>query len=483
MDIPVPAEVKLIVISILIFCSIMVSKTSYKFGIPTLLAVLAVGMLFGSDGLGIQFNNMIEAQTIGTIALCIILFTGGMDTRISEIRPVLKPGLVLSTAGVLLTTLFTGFFIFMISGWQRTEIGFTLLSSMLLAATMSSTDSASVFNILRSQKMNLKNNLRPMLELESGSNDPMAYLLTVLLIQCVQTGSISGWEIAVSFLLQFAVGIAGGYFLGKATVWIINHSHLNNAEFYPIMTLCFIFITFCSVYFLKGNGYLAVYIAGIIIGNSTICKKKEITTFLDGITWLFQIIMFLVLGLLVNPHEMLGVTVTAVLVGFFISFVARPLSVWLCLLPFGKQINGKSKGFISWVGLKGAAPIIFATYPVVENVPGANQIFNIVFFITIISLIVQGTTIPLAARKLKLDETATESGNNFGIELTEDIKASLQEKVCTSQMLRSGNRIREMEFDGSELVILVKRNGEYIVPKGDTEIIEGDILLMLEKKS
>lgn len=215
----------------------------------------------------------------------------------------------------------------------------------------------------------------------------MAYLLTIILIQCLQAGGVSGWEILWSFLLQFVVGIAGGYLLGRLSVWLINRVSLKNAELYSIMVLCFIFIIYCSVYLLKGNGYLAVYIAGMVIGNSRLFKKKEIGTFLDGMTWLLQIVMFLMLGLLVNPHEMLPVMLTAVLVSVFMTFVARPLSVWLSLLPFGRKITNKSKLFISWVGIRGAAPIIFATYPVMAQVDGANQIFNIVFFVTLISLL------------------------------------------------------------------------------------------------
>ena len=247
---------------------------------------------------------------------------------------------------------------------------------------MSSTDSASVFNTLRTQRINLKNNLRPMLELESGSNDPMAYMLTIILIQCMQTGDLSAMEIIGSLLLQFAVGGAGGYLLGRLAVLGVNRINLKNSELYSILVLSFIFIIYCTTYLLKGNGYLAVYIAGMVIGNSRLFKKKEIGTFLSGMTWLLQVVMFLILGLLVNPHEMLGVSITAILISLFMNLVARPASVWISLSPFGNKISNKSKAFISWVGLRGAAPIIFATYPVVEQVEGANDIFNIVFFVT-----------------------------------------------------------------------------------------------------
>lgn len=472
-------ETGLLVAAVLLFCGILISKTGYRFGIPTLLMFLIAGMLFGTDGLGLQFDSAATAQYIGMFALCIILFSGGMDTKMADIRPVMGPGIMLSTVGVLLTTLFTGLFVFWISGWQHTEIGFSLLGSLLLAATVSSTDSASVFNILRSQRISLKNNLRPMLELESGSNDPMAYLLTIILIQCIQLGDVSGWQILASFLSQFTVGIVGGYVMGRVGVWVVNHINLRNGELYSIMVLSFIFITYCAVYLLDGNGYLAVYIAGMVLGNFKLFKKKEICTFLDGMTWLFQIVLFLMLGLLVNPHEMLSVVVASVLVGLFMMFVARPASVWLSLLPFGRKISVKSKLFISWVGLRGAAPIIFATYPVVEQVAGASQIFNIVFFVTLISLLFQGMSIPWAARKLDLISPHQEKESNFGIEIPEEVGSSLHEVVCTAQTFAQGNRIKDIPFPAGELVMMVKRGEEYIVPKGNLELKEGDILLLI----
>ena len=244
-------EIGLLVGSLLIFGSILISKTGYRFGIPTLLMFLVAGMLFGTDGLGIQFDNATQAQYIGTIALSIILFSGGMDTKLAEIRPVAVPGIMLSTVGVLLTTALTGLFIYFISGWQHTEIGFSLLGSLLLAATMSSTDSASVFNILRTQRINLRHNLRPMLELESGSNDPMAYLLTIILIQCIQSGDLSAGDIATSLVLQFAVGGAAGFLLGKAAVWLVNRINLKNEELYPVLIISFVFIIYCATFLLN----------------------------------------------------------------------------------------------------------------------------------------------------------------------------------------------------------------------------------------
>ena len=472
-------EIGLLVGSLLIFGSILISKTGYRFGIPTLLMFLLAGMIFGSDGLGIQFHDAGQAQTIGTIALSIILFSGGMDTKFADIRPVMFPGIALSTVGVLITTALTGFFIYFISGWQHTEIGFSLLGSLLLAATMSSTDSASVFNILRTQRINLRHNLRPMLELESGSNDPMAYLLTIILIQCIQSGSVSAGAIAGSLALQFVVGGAGGFLLGKAVVWVVNRINLKNEELYPVLMISFVFTIYCAVFLLQGNGYLAVYIAGLIIGNSRLFHKKEISTFLSGMTWLLQVVMFLLLGLLVNPHEMLGVTLTAVLVSLFMMFIARPASVWLSLLPFGRRIGRKSKLFVSWVGLRGAAPILFATYPVVAQVDGAGQIFNIVFFVTLISLVAQGMTLSWTAHKLDLCDPVPEKQDFFGIEFPDSMDSSLHEIRCTPAMLAQADHIRDIPFPKGVLVMLVKRDDKFLVPNGDLQLLPDDVLLIV----
>lgn len=439
------AENILLIGSILLFVSIVVGKTGYRFGVPALLLFLLVGMLFGSDGLGLQFHNAKIAQFIGMVALSVILFSGGMDTKFKEIRPILSPGIVLSTVGVFLTALFTGLFIWYLSGMSWTNIHFPLITSLLLASTMSSTDSASVFAILRSQKMNLKHNLRPMLELESGSNDPMAYMLTIVLIQFIQSDGMGTGNIIGSFIIQFLVGAAAGYILGKLAILILNKINIDNQSLYPILLLSFVFFTFAITDLLRGNGYLAVYIAGMMVGNHKITFRKEIATFMDGLTWLFQIIMFLMLGLLVNPHEMIEVAVVALLIGVFMIVIGRPLSVFLCLLPF-RKITLKSRLFVSWVGLRGAVPIIFATYPVVANVEGSNMIFNIVFFITIVSLIVQGTSVSFVARLLHLSTPLEKTGNDFGVELPEEIDTDLSDMTITMEMLNEADTLKDMNM-------------------------------------
>lgn len=478
----ITAENILLVGSVLILTSILISKTGYRFGIPTLLLFLLVGMAFGSDGLGIQFNSASDAQFIGMMALSIILFSGGMDTRYSDIKPVLKQGILLSTVGVLVTTLLTGLFIYFLSNHTQANIELTLLVSLLLAATMSSTDSASVFSLLRSQRMNLKYNLRPMLELESGSNDPMAYMLTIVLIQVI--GSGSNFDIVIilkDLFLQFLFGGVLGYAFGKFSVWLINKIELSNSSLYPILLLSIIFITFTLTDLVKGNGYLAVYIAGMIVGNARLAYRKETNTFMNGLTWLFQIIMFLTLGLLVNPHEMIDIAVTALLIGIFMILIARPVSVFLCLLPF-KGISNKARIFISWVGLRGAVPIIFATYPVIAQIPGSNQLFNTVFFITLLSLIIQGMTISKMARWLKLDLPEEKEGNEFGVELPEEIDTHLNDITLTEDMLTVGNRLADMNIPKGTLVMLIKRGNEFIIPNGQIELHAGDKLLVMSEK-
>lgn len=475
------AENILLIGSILLFVSIVVGKTGYRFGVPALLLFLLVGMLFGSDGLGLQFHNAKIAQFIGMVALSVILFSGGMDTKFKEIRPILSPGIVLSTVGVFLTALFTGLFIWYLSGMSWTNIHFPLITSLLLASTMSSTDSASVFAILRSQKMNLKHNLRPMLELESGSNDPMAYMLTIVLIQFIQSDGMGTGNIIGSFIIQFLVGAAAGYILGKLAILILNKINIDNQSLYPILLLSFVFFTFAITDLLRGNGYLAVYIAGMMVGNHKITFRKEIATFMDGLTWLFQIIMFLMLGLLVNPHEMIEVAVVALLIGVFMIFIGRPLSVFLCLLPF-RKITLKSRLFVSWVGLRGAVPIIFATYPVVANVEGSNMIFNIVFFITIVSLIVQGTSVSFVARLLHLSTPLEKTGNDFGVELPEEIDTDLSDMTITMEMLNEADTLKDMNLPKGTLVMIVKRGDEFLIPNGTLKLHVGDKLLLISEK-
>lgn len=291
-------------------------------------------------------------------------------------------------------------------------------------------------------------------------------------------------QIALSFVIQFIVGAAAGYLLGKLAILMLNKLNIDNQSLYPILLLSFVFFTFSITDLMKGNGYLAVYIAGMMVGNNKIMYRKEIYTFMDGLTWLFQIIMFLCLGLLVNPHEMLEVACVALLIGIFMIVIGRPLSVFLCLLPFGKRINLKSKFFVSWVGLRGAVPIIFATYPVVADVPGADAIFNIVFFITILSLIIQGTTVSKVASMMGLSTPMEKTGNDFGVELPEDIDSDLRDVTVTQEILDTkGDTLKDMNLPQGTLVMIVKRGNEYLIPNGSLKLHVGDKLLLISEKT
>ena len=467
--------------AVLIFVSIIISKWGYRFGVPTLLLFLFTGMLFGSDGLGLEFHSHGDAQLIGMLSLSVILFSGGMDTKRRDIEPVAAQGLILSTLGVLITTVITGLLIYYLSEWTRLDIGLSLPLSMLLAATVSSTDSASVFNLLRSQHIGLKYNLRPLLELESGSNDPMAYVLTVALVDMiVQAGEFSGMELATKIVGQLAVGGLLGYLGGCVLVWIVNRINLPNPSLYPVLVLCSILIIFTFTDMFHGNGYLAVYVAGMVTGNSRLSYRRETNTFMQGITWLLQILMFLTLGLLVNPGEMIHVLLVAVAIGLFMMFVARPVAVFLCLQPF--RVPVKAKLFLSWVGLRGAVPIIFATYPVIAGIEDADFLFDVVFVITLLSLSLQGTTITTAAHWLGLATNEPKAGNDFGIELPDELESKLSEITLTEESLAGGNRLQDMHFPKGTLVMMVKRGNSFIVPNGQLELQKGDILLTIARQ-
>ena len=425
LDILHNAEGILLIASVILFFSIFAGKAGYRFGLPALLLFLGVGMLFGSDGLGIQFSNPNAAQFIGMLALSIILFSGGMDTKISEVKPIAPQGVILATIGVLATTFITGGFIYYLSKLVTGYETLTLPESLLMAAVMSSTDSASVFSILRSKGVYLKERLRPTLELESGSNDPMAYMLTLLLIAYIQTAGMNLADAALSLVIQLSVGA----------------------------------------------------IAGLVVGNAKIVHKKSIGTFFDGFAWLWQIVMFLTLGLLVNPHELLPVAPIGLTIGIFMIIFARPISVFLCLIPY-KNFSFKGKLYISWVGLRGAVPIIFATYPMIAGIEHAGLIFNVVFFITILSLLIQGTTVTQAAKWLDMIDEP-ERKDVFGIELPEGIKSAMSEIDITPEVLTHGNKLMELTLPDHTLAVMVMRDGRYFIPKGNTVLMENDKLLMI----
>ena len=467
----------LLIGSAMLLGSIILSRAGSRFGIPSLLLFLCVGMFMGSDGIGYHFESADVTQFIGMMALSVILFSGGMDTKISQIRPVAVQGIVLATVGVALTALFTGGFIYSVCGLFGYNMGFA--ESMLLAAVMSSTDSASVFALLRSKGLNLKENLRPTLELESGSNDPMAYVLTIILINFIKADAdlLSAFE---TFVLQLIVGAAAGFLLGKLTLKFVNKIRLDNPSIYSVLLVGCVFLIYSLTDRLWGNGYLAVYIAGLVVGASPMTRKRETARFFDGFAWLWQIVIFLTLGLLVNPKELFDVAGLGLSVAVFMMLIGRPLSVFASLAPF-RNFSLKARLYISWVGLRGAVPIIFATYPLTEGVPFAKEMFNVVFFITILSLIFQGMTVGSSAKFLKVSNDEPDGESNFGVELPEDIRAAFSEIYADDNLLKNGETLAQLKLPKHTLVMLIRRKDSYFIPRGDSQIKPGDKLLVLSE--
>lgn len=471
----------LLVWALLLFVAVVAGKLAYKWGAPALLLFLGVGMVFGWHF--ITFNSFELTQFIGMLALCIILFSGGMDTKFAEIRPVLAPGVTLATMGVAMTTILLGTFIYFFSSWVGLALSLPL--ALLLAATMSSTDSASVFSILRSKKQGLTQNLRPLLELESGSNDPMAYMLTIVLVAVVgSTGESAtvGGNI-VLFIVQMMVGCALGYGIGRLAVWTINRINIkNNPSLYSILLLAFVFFSFSFTTLVWGNGYLAVYITGLVVGNYKIAHRSNLNTFFDGFTWLAQIVLFLTIGLLVNLEELLRPEVLLLggAVALFMILVARPASVFVCLAPF-RRFTTKARLYISWVGLRGAVPIIFATYPIVEGIENGDLIFNVVFMVTLISLLVQGTTVSSMANWLGL--AYEEKEPLFKVGIPDSIKSNFSEIVVTDSMLAKGCTLRDIDIPDNTLVVMISRLDSYFVPRGNTSLMVDDRLLVVSDRS
>lgn len=469
----------LLVGSILLFISVWVSQGSYKFGIPALLLFLGVGMLAGTEGVasffgtsGIVFDNPKLAQFIGAIALIFILFSGGMDTKWRSIRPVIKEGLVLSSLGVILTAACIGVFVYIISD-------FTWAESFLLGSIVSSTDAASVFSILRSSNLSLKNNLKPLLELESGSNDPVAYLLTILFIGIINQEASTTFGLVPDFIIQIGAGALIGYLMGRLSVYTINKIKTQYNGLYPVMLIALMFFTYSCADLLHGNGFLSVYIAGIIVGNKRLLQKELITGSFDGFAWLMQVVLFLILGLQVVPSEMIYFLGIGMLVSVFIMFLARPISIFLTTVFF-RKMNLRNKIFVSWVGLRGAAPIVFATYPMIAGLEKSNAIFNIVFIISCSSMLIQGTTIPLVAKWLKVSLIMPK----FLISRKElDLENEIVEVKIPLHSNLVGASLNQIKFPNEVRITMMERQGEYLPPNGHTKLNAGDHLFIMCKET
>ncbi len=459
--------------SILLFISIIASKTTFKLGVPTLILFLVVGMLAGSEGPGgIYFNDPKIAQFVGVVALTFILFSGGLDTKWESVKPVLWQGVSLSTIGVFLTAMSVGVF-------TSYLLGYTLAEGMLLGAIVSSTDAAAVFSILRSKSVGLKGNLRPTLEFESGSNDPMAYFLTISMIFLVNEPDASVLQLVPKFFVGMALGGAMGYVMGKVMIWMVNRIQLDVAGLYPVLVLALVFFTFSFTDFIGGNGFLAIYISAIILGSSNFIHKKSLMKFYDGQAWLMQIVMFLSLGMLVFPSKIVPILIPGILISVFLILVARPVAVFIALY-FNKGLNVRKKLFISWVGLRGAAPIVFATYPLLAGVHYADTIFNLVFFISVTSVVLQGATLPIVAKWLHVSVPGNIKRKfPVDIELTDDTKSELVELDIPDNSPAVGKAVVEIGLPKTALIVMIHRHGKYITANGDTEILKGDHLLVM----
>ena len=475
------SEHLLLLCSVLIFAAVLVTKVGSRYGVPSLLLFLLLGMVAGKDVLGVEFDDFELAENIGHFAMTIILFTAGMETSYKETRPVLRHGALLSTAGVLLTVLFSGLFIWLALGQTVSP---SILGCFLLATVMGSTDSASVFSVLRSKKLHLRENLGPMLELESGSNDPMAYIMTIVLTQLMTDfqGSMGAGKLVMTgfglVFLQVIVGVAVGIGVGYAGRWILGRLQLASSPLYSILILSLGYFANGVAGLLMGNGLLALYITAITIGNRTdIPHRKEILSFFNGMTWLMQLVMFLMLGLLARPSKMLPMILPALLIGLFMMFVARPASVFLCLLP-DRDLSFRAKVFTSWVGLKGAGPILFALCPVVAGLEGADDMFNIVFLITLFSLLLQGMTLSPVARMLRLSFEEDPKVETFGMEIPEEM-GMLRDHTVTEEDLQGGATLRDLGLPHGIRVMMVRRGDSYLVPHGSMPLEVGDRLVII----
>ena len=465
-------EVLLLVASGLLLVGVIASKTSGRLGVPALLLFLVIGMLAGSEGPGgIAFDDPWLAQSLGVVALALILFAGGLDTEWGAVRPVLWHGIALSTVGVLVTAATLGVFLHLV-------LGFGLLEGLLLGAIVSSTDAAAVFAVLRSRNVGLRGHLRPLLELESGSNDPMAVFLTLAVIRLMTQPDTGLADLAVGFVLQMSLGAVAGYLMGRLMVALVNRLRLEYEGLYPVLTLSLVLMTYAGTTALGGNGFLAVYTAGLVMGNAEFVHKRSLIRFHDGLAWLMQIVMFITLGLLVYPSRLVAVMAAGIVTAAFLMLVARPVGVFLAVVPARMALQ--ERAMVAWVGLRGAVPIVLATFPLVAGVPGADRLFDLVFFVVLTSVLLQGTSIPYVARWLGVDAPLRKTGPApLDAHLPGSPRGRLEEMRIAGRSSAVGRRILDLGLPPGALIVLLKRAEELIIPDGGTALDAGDILVVL----
>lgn len=470
-----PISAPLLLVSILLLISILTSKLSGRFGVPALVIFIGVGIIFGSSGLNwIYLDDYNFAQSLGTIALMYILFTGGLDTRWKKVRPVIWPAISLATLGVLLSAIITGILASYI-------LDLTLLEGMLLGSIIASTDAAAVFLILRSQNVGFKYKLKELMEFESGTNDPMAIFLTIGFIYMITLPDFNFGSMVILFIKQMGIGLLGGFVFGKLIIWIINKVNLDYDGLYPVLLFVLVPLIFASVDLMGGSGFMAMYVSGLTLGNAKFIHRTSVVSFFDGLSWLMQIIVFLTLGLLAFPDQIVKVTLSGILVTAVLIFLARPISVFISLL-FNK-LRFKAKLMISWTGLRGAVPIIMAIFPFVYGIEKAELIFSVVFFVVVISVLIQGTTIPMVARWLHVDTPVVEKTKfPLHFESSMDTKSALKEIKIEEGDVSIGKKIVDIKLPDEALIVLINRESNFVVPRGTTEIMVHDKLLVLAKK-
>ena len=473
----VSVEQIFIAVGISFLLSVFASKASEKYGIPALLLFLLLGMMAGSEGPGgVYFDNPSLAQALGVTALAFILFSGGLDTRWSDVRPVGARALLLSTLGVAITSAVIGLA-------AHYLLDFSVLEGLLLGSIISSTDAAAVFSVLRSRNIGLPGRVKNLLEFESGSNDPMAVFLTVAFISLLTQDANPYTLFSEMFLKQMAVGGVLGFALGWVLVWTVNHIGLETEGLYPVLTLSSVLFIYGVIDFLGGNGFLGIYIAGLMMGNKNFVHKKSLLRFHDGVAWLMQIVMFIILGLQVFPSRLVSVLGTGLLLSGVLMLLARPVAVFLCLAF--SAFNLKEKLLIAWVGLRGAVPIILATFPLLADLPNASHIFDLVFFIVLTSVLLQGTSLPLVVRKLGLAAPSQRSKPRYALEFEEGegMEATLMDFIIPYNSAAIGKPILDLRLPDQSVITLISRNDEYIVPTGITRLQGGDVLLIILNKA
>ena len=458
--------VEILIAGIIILLSLFSIRISKKLEIPLLIIFLLVRMLAGSEGIGrIYFDNALVAQNLGTIALMFIIFSGGLETKKEDVKKSLYPSGTLATLGVLLTAGLSGVAVYYLTD-------FTLKEALLFSAMVSSTDAAAVMSILGDSK--LKKDIKSVVEIESGSNDPMAYALILFLLSFFKEGESTSIVTGIIFLLkQITLGAIIGYIFGVVTLPLANYIKIVREEFLTIHLIAILFICFGLATVLDGNGFLAIYIAGIMIGNKKFNYKLNSIRNMRLITWFMQIGMFVMLGLLVFPSQLLGYIFIGSLLSVIMIIVIRMLVVYSLLWPF--KFNYKEKFFISWAGLKGAVPIIFATMAITEGLPNAQGMFNLTFYIVVFSVLLQGMTLKYVGKKLNLFEEDQEEDKFIEIEELEEL--ALKKMILDEQSEYVNKKIRELELPQGMLIVSIKRDENYITPKGDVTLLMGDTLL------